>query len=424
VAQKNRIRLKKVMDKHKPLEKRNESTLKSLLPDPSISVAKMDSDSRPASEQDTSKSTVLSIYTSSTRRSHKDDSQSELEKKIYEDVYGTSEVSSFEQAEEKLENARRELEAALKLIPDAMKTDYAEAVKNAPHLVEIESSPVRFIRCAEYDCKAAAKLLVGYWRNRKEIFGGRALLPMIQTGEGALAPGDVEVLNNGYCILLPSDAHNRVVVFHDRSRLTSPSVHSLQMRLRCLCYLLSVVSECEESRTFGVVTLEYHGEELDGVSVKQAPELIEGNIFPIRVKTSHLVIPVTLQGLEKGSFPRQRTVVHIGKTARDILSDLSKYGFRKDGLPASLGGSWLYEERFTQWQAQRKQIELECFYAERGRNIASMPLDDLLQKAVAARVDEKKKRRCALDALYAVRKKDSRKIEVEAIEEQVKRLTE
>jgi hypothetical protein len=93
-------------------------------------------------------------------------------------------------------------------------------------------------------------------------------------------------------------------------------------------------------------------------------------------------------------------------------------------LPVSLGGSWLYEERFTQWQAQRKQIELECFYAERGRNIASMPLDELLQKAVAARVDEKKKRRRALDVLYARRKKVSRKIEVEAIEEQVKRLTE
>jgi hypothetical protein len=117
---------------------------------------------------------------------------------------------------------------------------------------------------------------------------------MIQTGEGALAPEDVEVLNSGYGILLPSDAHNRVVVFHDRSRLTAPSMHSLQKRLRCFFYLLSVASECEELRTFGVVTLEDHGEEsansFDGISVKQALELIQGNVFPVRVKAIHLVM--------------------------------------------------------------------------------------------------------------------------------------
>jgi hypothetical protein len=361
-----------------------------------------------------------------------------LEKEVYEDVYGTSEVSSFVQAEEMLEKARGQLEEALDLIPAKEKTDYMEAVKHAPHLVEIESSPVRFIRCALYNHTTAAQLLVAYWRKRKEIFGNRALLPMIQTGEGALSPEDVAVLNSGFGILLPSDAHNRIVVFHDRSRLTDPSMHSLQKRLRCLFYLLSVASECEESRTFGVVTLEDHGEEsansFDGISVKQALELIQGKVMPIRVKAVHLVmknqefasnvIPVTLQVLEKSSFLRQRTVVHTGKTGKALFSDLAKYGFRKDGLPLSLGGSWLYSERFTQWQAQRTMFEREGYYAARGRNIANMPLDELLQKAVQAREDEKKKRRRVMDALYARRKRERRKIETEVTEDQAKRLME
>jgi hypothetical protein len=251
------------------------------------------------------------------------------------------------------EKAHRQLQEALDLIPDDEKIDCMEAVKHAPHLVEIESSPVRFIRCALYNHTG---------RKRKEIFGDRALLPMLQTGEGALAPEDVAILNSGFGILLPIDAHNRIVVFHDRSRLTDPLMHSLQKRLPCLFYLLSVASESEESRTYGVVTLENHAEEsaksFDGISVKQALELIQGKVMPIRVKTVHFVtnnhecasnvIPVVLQMLEKSSFLRQRTVVHTGKTGQALFRELAKCGFRKDGLPVSLGESWLYEERFTQ----------------------------------------------------------------------------
>jgi hypothetical protein len=364
------------------------------------------------------------------------ETQSALEKEIYEDVYGTSEVSSFVEAEEMLEKARRQLEEALDLIPNEEKTDYMEAVKHAPHLVEIESSPVRFIRCALYNHTTAAQLLVAYWRKRREIFGDRSLLPMIQTGEGALAPEDVAVLNSGFGVLLPSDAHNRIVVFHDRSRLADPSMHSLQKTLRCLFYLLSVASECEESRAYGVVALEDHGEasanSFDGISVKQALELIQGKVMPIRVKAVHLVmknqesasnvIPATLQVLEKSSFLRQRTVVHRGKTGKALFNALVKYGFRKDGLPLSLGGSWLYEERFTQWQAQRAQVEREGYYTARGRDIASMPLDELLQKAVEARQAEKIKRRRVMDSLYARRKRERWKIEMEVTEDQAKRL--
>jgi hypothetical protein len=53
-----------------------------------------------------------------------------------------------------------------------------------------------------------------------------------------------------------------------------------------------------------------------------------------------------------------------------------------------------------------------------------MPLDELLQEEVAARQDEKRKRRRVKDKLYAHRKRELWKIEVEMTEDQVKRLME
>jgi hypothetical protein len=62
-------------------------------------------------------------------------------------------------------------------IPDAEKTDYLEALRVAPHLVHIESDPVKFLRY--FNVEAAARGIVRYWKRRREDFGDRAfLLPM------------------------------------------------------------------------------------------------------------------------------------------------------------------------------------------------------------------------------------------------------
>jgi hypothetical protein len=64
-------------------------------------------------------------------------------------------------------------------------------------------------------------------------------------------------------------------------------------------------------------------------------------------------VTVTLQVLKRVPSYDSEQWFTLGKLAGKDSHDLSKYG-SKDGPPASLGGSWLYEERFTQWQEQQE----------------------------------------------------------------------
>ena len=45
----------------------------------------------------------------------------------------------------------------------------------------------------------AARRRCRYWKARKQVFGEeRWLLPLTQTGQGALSPSDVEILRSGF----------------------------------------------------------------------------------------------------------------------------------------------------------------------------------------------------------------------------------
>jgi hypothetical protein len=105
----------------------------------------------------------------------------------------------------------------------------------------------------------------------------------------------------------------------------------------------------------------------------------------------------------------------LGKLAGDS-HDLSKYG-SKTASQLPLGGSWLYEERFTVARAA-KQIELECFLRGTRAQYRCMPLDKLLQSMPPA----KRRRRYggARCTPTPGRKNEHRKIEWRT-EDQVKR---
>ena len=85
-----------------------------------------------------------------------------------------------------LDQARQQLKEAIDVMPETDKRDYVEAMKLAPHLVETESDPVRFLRFEKFNAWAAAQRLVAYWKARTEIFGERAFLSMDLSGTGAM----------------------------------------------------------------------------------------------------------------------------------------------------------------------------------------------------------------------------------------------
>lgn len=53
----------------------------------------------------------------------------------------------------------------------------------------------------------------------KKIFGDRAYLPVVQTGNGALTAEEVELMRRGPVMVLPKDASQRTVMYVFKSCL-------------------------------------------------------------------------------------------------------------------------------------------------------------------------------------------------------------
>jgi hypothetical protein len=119
-------------------------------------------------------------------------------------------------------------------ISDSEKAAYLEALKHAPHLIQMK----QFLQCEQNDPWSAAHRLVRYWSLRKELFGENAWKPM--TLQGAMAE-DYEYLAKGVLYTLSPDDHGRPVLFYDRIRATK-KVIPRQTLARCWFYVASVAA--------------------------------------------------------------------------------------------------------------------------------------------------------------------------------------
>jgi hypothetical protein len=97
-------------------------------------------------------------------------------------------------------------------IPHEDKGAYLEALSRVPHLVELESNPDQYLDFLGYDPWKAALRVVEYWKTRVDLFGERAFLPMEISGEGALSPEDIRVLETGSFMVLPNNKYGQAVV--------------------------------------------------------------------------------------------------------------------------------------------------------------------------------------------------------------------
>ena len=146
---------------------------------------------------------------------------------------------------------------ALEAIKPQEKRDYQTAKEIVPQLVLKETPLLSFLRTDDYDPDKAARRLTKYWKFRHDFFQDRYLLPMIQTGRGALTMQDVELLRSGW--LFPyrvSEDHFLMVV--DRSKLTcvynkatEKGYDPSQTLDRCSMYLCTVASN-EQSQLKGI----------------------------------------------------------------------------------------------------------------------------------------------------------------------------
>jgi hypothetical protein len=190
------------------------------------------------------------VVTEEQEREEREALTEDERRKVHEDVYGGEQLVT--ETDTMLLNGVAMLRDAVLSIPDAEKTAYLEALEIAPLLVERESKPVAFLRCANYDVWAAARLLVAYWDMRKKIFGAeRAFLPMTQSGAMA---DDMEYLEKALIMELPDDASDRSVLFFDRIRCIS-SIAPRDSVVRCLFYMIHVICQRKNTQRRGFVVL-------------------------------------------------------------------------------------------------------------------------------------------------------------------------
>ena len=249
-------------------------------------------------------------------------------------------------------------------LDEDMVRDYRQAVAAVPELVEQESPLLSFLRAEQYNPALAAARLARYWSVRKEIFQERWLLPMNQTGRGALSPESVAILRSGYLTCLQSPP----IIFSDYA-LLPPGSKSFQLAV--IFYLISVNS-CEAFQTEGITIFHI-------ISGGHRPMVMPMNesfrnlqrAMPARVK--RIVIARTFEEgkehlLDYRVFEQKLVAAshhQKNKPIQCIAANsvdgtrrlLEEQGFSRTCLPRVLGGDFDRVQFLSEWVRSRLSIE-------------------------------------------------------------------
>ena len=232
-----------------------------------------------------------------------------------------------------------------------------------PHLVEKESNAHEFIMTEGYDMDAAARRRARYWKARKYLFGERWILPMNQTGNGALSQDDVALLRTGYYNLIPIPGRG-VLILMDESRLTRAPGHTNARIVFYYCYIYA----CQSERGIDAVHV-INGDKRPPLDVHWESWANFRNALPLRVKPNIVVAqsyePEKQELLSYLAYKTQRVAqfrnkgnipLVAGNSFQHTLRLLQDHGLNREYLPRCLGGDYSYD-RFHDWVCWRLSVE-------------------------------------------------------------------
>ena len=250
------------------------------------------------------------------------------------------------------------------MIPPENKREYLEVLRLAPRLIKEESDPIKFLRAEDFNPWKSARSLVLYWQYRKNWFESRWLLPMNDSGAGALDQDDITLLKSGWITYaVPKDPQKGRFLIMNHGLYPTQATGS---RVRVCFYICSAASDYS-AQTVGVTGIRL----IPNVEVNiSAPRFQNARIaftmlkeaLPIRFKG------VMLLSLEQSSIDRYMNlgfdqisslIAGILKTQRPFtvaISDVSEaaeklrpHGVPGDVLPPNHGGTWSPDRRF-EWK--------------------------------------------------------------------------
>lgn len=141
-------------------------------------------------------------------------------------------------------------------LDDDMKRDYLISAREVPTVVDQESNPSWFLEHAGNDVDDAAKCLALHWKMRRQAFGDRFLLPILNlTGQGALPRDALELMNRGAQYTLPVDDEGRFVLVNDLRVYEHQVAETKPHYLQTLWYFLILASMSPKTRVKGAIAL-------------------------------------------------------------------------------------------------------------------------------------------------------------------------
>lgn len=336
--------------------------------------------------------------------------------------------------------------------PVSEKREYQHAKEVVPHIVATETSLVYFLRVENFNAINAARRLLFYWKWRKESFGERWLLPMTQTGTGALNRLDILLLRTGFCFAVPAANGGRAFIINFAKaksffvECAAQGYNSAEYVARIAIYTVTVQAD-ELSRAKDVLL--FHP--LSAQDQTEVPEF-RAPLWDMIRRALPVVFTraVVAQAHEEGKqslldFVRfgvakvvefntgfKPTEVHADSVARTV-GLLEQNGMVRDSIPLRLGGSLNYDAKVAEWT--RMRVSMEDLMGPIQPVMSAVPCETIVNAAGARRKANFliKRKRDAPDgavteeafckkrnALYSRRMYHKRKLELFSLQEKVK----
>ena len=268
---------------------------------------------------------------------------------------------------------------ALERLDVSRKREYETAKEIVPHLVQSETPLIKFLRAEDYEPIPAARRLALNWKHRKELFGERWMLPMVQTSRGALTHPEISLLRSGYfCMYSPTTCSEKKVLLIDYSALTEfvevakPSNWDLDLVVDRVTFYLATV---DASNNY---YCQVNTELIHVVTSKKRPavpfrtriwEMVRTS-FPVKISKVTVAQAFEPNKTELLDFLRFQTSSVIGMVSRlpvlEIYSNSvtgtvqkleASYNIPKQYIPTSLGGDMSIDTKMAEWIRSRLSIE-------------------------------------------------------------------
>lgn len=249
-------------------------------------------------------------------------------------------------------------------LDSSLTEDYWYAQTRVPTIVAIESDPRKFMLTENGYMQKAAIRAATYWKQRKQYFGDRWLLPMTQTGSGALSKTDIEVLRKGYIVIVTLLSGLQVAMV-DPSRLEGRDPQ--EARERCIFYLTTVEAN-ERSFRSGLEIMFLLSSY--GLASERQLELTNMLYTALPTKIGHISIfqrnsegrrelldflAFRLEMTYAMYSSTQVSVVSVG-SRQDVLAALEARGIHRRYVPRQLGGDYDYSQ-LSGWVQKRLIVE-------------------------------------------------------------------